>query len=313
MMDNKVSPKFASPLIGVVGLGRMGSNFAQNMLESGFQVVVYDRNPPRVAALVTVGAQGASVLSDLASCEIILTALSDDQAMIAVCDGPHGLLASMGAGAVHVSTGTISPEAAEALERKHEACGQAFVSAPVLGNPDLARQRLIFVLAAGKMSAMKKVMPILEALSQKICVIAEQPEKANILKLAANVLTALTMQGMGEVLVLLRKSGFNERDVFEVLTGTLFDSRVHKGYGGKIMQKHYLPAGMTLPLAVKDLRLALLQAEKVQAVMPTAAIVHDRLVGMCAQGWENLDWSALGLLTARDSGLADDVPGRDEE
>jgi 3-hydroxyisobutyrate dehydrogenase-like beta-hydroxyacid dehydrogenase len=98
------------------------------------------------------------------------------------------------------------------------------------------------------------------------------------MKVAANTLTALTLQSMGEVLALLRKGGVDARAAFEVLTGSLFDGKVYKTYGGKIVESHYSPPGMTTPLAVKDLRLALAETEHMAVPMPAASLVHDRLV-----------------------------------
>lgn len=126
---------------------------------------------------------------------------------------------------------------------------------------------------------------------------------ANRMKLAGNVLTAMTLQSMGEVLALVRKGGIDPQTAFGVLTGSLFDARVRKTYGGKIFTGRYSPPGMTIPLAVKDLRLALAEAEHVAIPMPAASLVHDRLAAAMARGWAELDWSALGLLAASDAGL----------
>jgi 3-hydroxyisobutyrate dehydrogenase-like beta-hydroxyacid dehydrogenase len=78
-----------------------------------------------------------------------------------------------------------------------------------------------------------------------------------------------------------------------------------KSYGGKIVEGRFSPAGMAVPLATKDLRLALAQAEHTAVPMPVASLVHDRLVAMAARGWSDLDWSALGLLAKADAGLGD--------
>jgi 3-hydroxyisobutyrate dehydrogenase-like beta-hydroxyacid dehydrogenase len=173
----------------------------------------------------------------------------------------------------------------------------------VLGNPDFARERKLFVLAAGSPSAMQKVRPLLERLGQRVFVIGDEPALANLVKLAANVLTATTLECMGEVLALLRKGGIDLHLAFDVLTNSLFDSRVHKSYGGKIVEERYSPPGMAARLAIKDLRLALAEAERAAVPMPAASLVHDRLVGLVARGWAELDWSALGLLAAVDAGL----------
>jgi len=102
-----------------------------------------------------------------------------------------------------------------------------------------------------------------------------------------------------------RKGGVDAHLAFDVLTNSLFDSRVHKSYGGKIVEGRYSPPGMAVPLATKDLRLALAEAEHAAVPMPAASLVHDRLVAMAARGWADLDWSALGLLAAVDAGLSD--------
>jgi 3-hydroxyisobutyrate dehydrogenase-like beta-hydroxyacid dehydrogenase len=122
----------------------------------------------------------------------------------------------------------------------------------VLGNPDLEHARKLFVIGAGVPSAVTKVAPILERLGQRLFLLGEGAGTANLMKLAGNVLTALTLQSMGEALALLGKGGADAHVSFGVLTGSLFDGKLHKTYGGKIADGHYSPPGMTTPLAVKD-------------------------------------------------------------
>jgi 6-phosphogluconate dehydrogenase-like protein len=124
-----------------------GHAFAANLVEDGHQVFVYDREPTRMAALT--GARAAAHVTDLASCEVVVTSLPDDDALAAVAFGPEGLVSVLAAGAVHVSTSTISPALSRRVAEEHALHRQDFVAAPVLGNPDFARARKIFVLAAG--------------------------------------------------------------------------------------------------------------------------------------------------------------------
>jgi 3-hydroxyisobutyrate dehydrogenase-like beta-hydroxyacid dehydrogenase len=295
--------QFAVKRVGVVGLGHMGRAFAANLVADGHKVSVYDRDKERIAALLPTGVRGAERLGDLADCDVVLTSLPDDDALSAVALGPAGLVAVLAAGAVHISTSTVSPPASRRVAEEHSSHGQNYVTAPVLGNPDFARERKLFVLAAGSPSAMQKVRPLLERLGQRVFVIGAEPPLANLVKLAANALTATTLECMGEVLALLRKGGVDGHLAYDVLTNSLFDSRVHKTYGGKIVDERYSPPGLAVPLAIKDLRLALSEAERAAVPMPAASLVHDRLVGMVARGWAELDWSALGLLAAVDAGL----------
>jgi len=289
--------------IGVIGLGHMGSDFADNLIADGYQVTVYDLNEKHIAALVAKGATGAARLRDIAGCEAVLTSLPDDHALTEVTLGDGGLIHVLTPGAIHVSMSTVSPGLSRRLAQQHGLAGQGYVAAPVLGNPDLAYARKLFIIIAGLPSAVARVSPVLERLGQRLFLLGDDAGSANLMKLAGNVLTALTLQGMGEVLALLRKGGVAPQVAFDVLTGSLFDGKVHKTYGGKIVDNHYSPPGMTTPLAIKDLRLALAEAEHLAVPMPAASLVHDRLVATIARGWAELDWSALGLLAASDAGL----------
>ncbi len=296
-------PKFVIRRVGVVGLGHMGHAFAANLVEDGYQLFVYDRDPERSATLA--GARPVVRLGDLGACDVVLTSLPDDDALAAVALGPEGLVATLSPDAVHISTSTVSPAMSRRVAEEHARRSQNYIAAPVLGNPDFARARKLFVLAAGPRAALEKIRPLLERLGQRLFVIGEDAGSANLVKLAANVLTATTLQCMGEVLALLQKGGVDGHLAFDVLTNSLFDSGVHKTYGAKIVDRRYSPPGLTAPLAIKDLRLALAEAEHEAVPMPAASLVHDRLVAMVARGWAGLDWSALGLLAAVDAGLDD--------
>ena len=298
-----MTAEFVNRRVGVVGLGHMGHAFAVNLVSDGHQVLVYDRDPKRAA--VVAGARAAAQLADLAICDVVLTSLPDDDALAAVALGPEGLAGVLAPGAVHISTSTVSPAISRRVAEEHARRRQDYISAPVLGSPDFARERKLFVLAAGPSVALEKVRPLLERVGQRLFVIGEDAALANLVKLAANVLTATTLECMGEVLALLRKGGVDRHLAYDVLTNSLFDSRVHKTYGGKIVDERYSPPGMAAPLAIKDLRLALAEAERTAVPRPAASLVHDRLVGMVARGWAELDWSALGLLAAVDAGLSE--------
>jgi 3-hydroxyisobutyrate dehydrogenase-like beta-hydroxyacid dehydrogenase len=306
MVDNPQSEgvtRFVVKRVGVVGLGHMGHAFAVNLVEDGYQVLAYDRDPKRAAALT--GARPAAGFADLGACNVVLTSLPDDDALAAVALGRAGLAGVLAPGAVHISTSTVSPDISRRVAEEHARHRQDYVAAPVLGNPDFARERKLFVLAGGARSAVEKVRPLLERLGQRLFVIGEDAALANLMKLAANALTATTLECMGEVLALLRKGGIDRHLAYDVLTNSLFDSRVHKTYGGKIVDERYTPPGFAVRLATKDLRLALAAAEKSQVPMPAASLVHDRLVEVGARGWAELDWSALGLLAAVDAGLSE--------
>jgi 3-hydroxyisobutyrate dehydrogenase-like beta-hydroxyacid dehydrogenase len=292
--------------VGVIGLGRMGHVFANLLIAGGIHVVAYDRDPRRVQMVANEGATPASAIGDFTNCDVVLTSLPDDDAVRAVVLSESGLGSILRPGCIHVSTSTIGVAFCRELDLSHRERGQTLLAMPVLGNPDLAAQRGLFLLLGGKADAIARCRHLIELLGQKSFHVGEEPWLASAMKLAANMLTAATLQSMGEAFAFLSKAGVTPKRAQEILTGSLFDGRVHKAYGGKIVEHRYTPPGMTVPLAAKDLRLLLAEAERSRVPMPVASLLHDRLVAVEARGWSDWDWSALGRLAAFEAGISEE-------
>ena len=167
--DRSGPAKFVIGRVGVVGLGHMGHAFAVNLVKDGYQVSVYDRDLKRASAVSD--ARAAAELADLAGCDVVLTSLPDDDAFTEVALGPGGLISVLASGAVHISTSTVSPTISRRVAEEHARSRQDYIAAPVLGNPDFARERKLFILAAGLPATLEKVRPLLERLGQRLFVI----------------------------------------------------------------------------------------------------------------------------------------------
>jgi 3-hydroxyisobutyrate dehydrogenase-like beta-hydroxyacid dehydrogenase len=172
----------------------------------------------------------------------------------------------------------------------------------VFGNPDAANARQLFIVAAGASMDVERCRPILDALGQRTFVIGADPQDANLVKLLGNMMSATALEMLGEVVAVIRKRGLDPRPFIELMTSTMFGGRAHRIYGDKIASQDYA-AGFVLPLVLKDVRLALAEAEKAGVPMPSVSIVRDRLITGIARGYGELDWTALGLIAAEDAGL----------
>jgi 3-hydroxyisobutyrate dehydrogenase-like beta-hydroxyacid dehydrogenase len=298
--------------IGFVGLGRMGSVMAANLAAGGCNVTAYIRNPDRVEELAALGLHPSLDIDDLLECDIVISMLPDDAAVHQIVFGrsdqlgPDGLAAGLMPGAVHLSMSTISTAAAASFASEHKRCNQHYVAAPVFGNPDAAKARELFIIAGGEPDQIDRVRPILDLLGQRTFDVGVDPASANLVKLAGNVMTATALEMLGEVLSLVRKRGLDAEMVLDILTSTLFGSRVHRIYGAKIAAQRYTASGFVFPLALKDVRLALAEAEAANVPMPSVSVVRDRLITGMARGYADLDWSALGLVAAQEAGLSID-------
>jgi 3-hydroxyisobutyrate dehydrogenase-like beta-hydroxyacid dehydrogenase len=200
---------------------------------------------------------------------------------------------------------TISLAMSSTIAAEHARRGQNYVAAPVFGNPDAAKARELFIIAAGPSDQIDRCRPVFDLVGQRTFLIGSNPASANLVKLAGNAMTATTLEALGEVLALLRKRGVEPAKFIDIMTSTMFDSRVHKIYGAKMVQERYAP-GFAFPLALKDVRLALAEAEAAGVPMPSVGVVHDRLITGVARGHAGLDWSALALVASEEAGLERD-------
>jgi 3-hydroxyisobutyrate dehydrogenase-like beta-hydroxyacid dehydrogenase len=293
--------RWMSPKIGFIGLGLMGTAMATNLAADGRKVCAYVRRPERINDLQALGVVATTRRPDLFDSDIIVTMLPDDAAVQNVFFGPFGISESLRAGVIHLSMSTISTGASAALLLEHERRGQGYVAAPVFGNPDAARARQLNVIMAGGPVSCDRCRPVTDSLGQTF-VIGTDPAQANLIKLLGNMMTATTLEVLGEIVTVLRKRGQDPQQFVDIMTGTMFDSRVHKNYGSRLIAGSYKP-GLTMPLALKDVRLALAEAEMAGAPMPSVGVVRDRLITGIARGHGELDWTALGMVASEEAGL----------
>ena len=291
--------------VGFIGLGQMGSAMATNLIKAGHDVTVYNRSRDKAEALAAEGAKVAATVAEACGGEAVFTMLAHDDALSAVVHGDGGVLASLGKGAVHISASTISVAMSERLTREHAAAGQHFVAAPVFGRPEAAAAAKLFVAAAGAPDAIQTVTPLFDAIGQRTFVLGEEPKAANLVKLSGNFLIASVIESLGEAMALVEKGGVDRHAYLDLLTSTLFNAPVYKTYGGLIADRKFQPAGFAAPLGQKDIRLALAAGEALNVPLPLASLLRDRFLNLLAHGGEELDWSAIGALAAKDAGLVE--------
>jgi 3-hydroxyisobutyrate dehydrogenase-like beta-hydroxyacid dehydrogenase len=282
----------------------MGAGMAANLLKAGHDVTVYNRTRSKVETLVAQGAIAAASVSNACSGDAVLTMLADDGAVESVVFSRSGIIDSLPAGAIHISSSTLSIALSERLEAAHAKAGQLFVAAPVIGRPDAAAAGQLFVVAAGAPNAVKAAASLFDAIGQKTFVVSELPHAGNLVKLSCNFLIASVIESVGEAMALIGKAGIDRRQYLDILTSTLFDASVYKTYGGLIAEGKFEPAGFAAPLGQKDIRLTLAAAEDLRVPMPLASLLRDRFLTLLAHGGDKLDWSAIGRIAATDAGEA---------
>ena len=292
--------------IGFIGLGKMGSAMVRSLLRGGHQVTVYNRTTSKAEALRGDGAQVARSVAEACRGDAVFTMLSDDSAVRDMVCRPHGLLDLLEpAKTVHVSASTISPAIVHELAERHGERNIGFVSVPVLGRPDVAEAGKLVALAAGDPALIDAVRPALDAIAQQTFVVAREPEAANVVKLACNSMIATMIEALGESLALVMKSGLVDPNVFiDVVIGTVLASPVFRPYGEHVRDHQFEP-GFRLPMALKDVELALAAAHQLAVPLPVVSVIRDHMLEAIATGHADDDWAALALVAQRAAGITE--------
>jgi 3-hydroxyisobutyrate dehydrogenase-like beta-hydroxyacid dehydrogenase len=290
--------------IAFFGAGNMGEPMALNLIRAGHELAVYNRTREKAASLAKAGARIADSSPDaVRGAEIVITMLANDHAVrdtLFAAGAPT--IAAIEPGAIHMCTSTISVAFSKELAEAHAARGQGYVGAPVLGRPDAAAEKKLWVLAAGFPDHVARCRPLMETIGRGISILGDQPWQANLVKIAANFMLASMLESMAEAFALVRKSGVDEHAFLEITTG-LFNSPVYSNYGKIIASRQFDPAGFRLALGLKDIGLALGAAEDAAVPMPLASLIRDQYLSAIAHGRADADWSALAEVAARNAGL----------
>lgn len=281
----------------------MGSGMARNLLRAGHRVTVFNRTREKTEPLVEDGARLAGSASQAAlGGEAAITMVADDASVEEVVFGEEGLIRTLGRGAVHISSTTISTGLARRLAAEHARRGQQFVSAPVFGRPEAAEAKRLLIVAAGGEASVARCQPLFEAIGHQTFIAGAEPWQANAVKLCGNFMIAGLIEAYGEAFAALRKAAVAPSLFLDVMNA-LFASPIYASYGKMIANEQFEPAAFAVTLGLKDVRLMQAAAEELAVPMPLASLAKDHLLSAVAAGQAALDWSSMARVAARNAGL----------
>jgi len=203
--------------IGIAGLGRMGSAMAARLLDKGCALAVWTRSNASLDDIMSRGAQAVPTPAELWNdCDIVLSSLIDDQALLDVYLGEGGLLCASARGKVAIDTSTILPETARLLAKKAADMGCDFLDSPVLGTSTPARHGQLIAMVGGAFAAFQRARPILDLLTRKALHLGDSGAGA-AMKLSVNIPMAAYWAAFSESLALAAEYGLDMRDVIAII------------------------------------------------------------------------------------------------
>ena len=181
---------------------------------------------------------------------------------------------------------TVSPTMAKKMKEEHLAKGATFLSATVMGRPDLAAAGKLFIFLAGEKNSKQQVMPLLDIMGQRTFDLGEEAEQANIFKLMNNFMIISAIKALGEAFAYGEKNGLSSKRAAEVFTESQFACPIYKVYAPLIAIQQYEPAGFPLDLGFKDIRILQEEADHSSVSMPSLNPIIEEMKECISKGLE---------------------------
>ena len=270
--------------IAFLGLGAMGSRIVARLIGAGHTVTVWNRSPSPVAALVALGARSASTPRDAAdAAEFVLSMVTDDAASQAVWTAKKsGALAGIGKDTVVVEISTVSPGWVRTLAETVAATGAKFLEAPVVGTLPQAESGSLIIFAGGPPETIAAATPVLQSFAGAIHLVGPVGRGA-AMKLIANMLLAVQVAGLAELLGFARASGIDPKAALEMIATLPSASPAAIGMGRLMVAGDFAPR-FTAALMAKDLRYASQDAASHRAELPVVTASRAVFDHLCAIG-----------------------------
>jgi 3-hydroxyisobutyrate dehydrogenase-like beta-hydroxyacid dehydrogenase len=257
----------ANARILFVGLGTMGLPMATNLVRGGFAVTGFDVDARRVGALVRVGGRGSDDVHAAAqNCDVLVTMLPDDRAVIEVLAGERGLLAHLRPRTLVIEMSTTGPRTKKALLAEATSRGVEFIECPVGKTVEHAVAGTLSLMAGGDVRLIDRARPILGAMGSEVHVCGEVGA-ASAMKLINNALVACINAASIEALVAGSKANLSIETMMSVLKTTMaWNNSLANALPRKALKRDFKPGFMTR-LAHKDVGLALEMARELDVPM----------------------------------------------
>ncbi|MFS8652899.1 MAG: NAD(P)-dependent oxidoreductase [Caldibacillus sp.] len=278
--------------IGFIGLGIMGKSMAGHILRAGYPLVVYNRTKKKADELVARGAKWADSPAEIAAqSDIVLTIVGFPEDVEEVYLGKKGLFTRGKAGSVYIDLTTSSPTLAQKLAEIGMEKGIHVLDAPVSGGDIGAKNATLAIMVGGEKAAYEKVLPILQLLGKKITYMGPAGAGQHT-KMANQIAIATNMIGVCESLVYAKKAGLDVQKVFDTISTGAASSFSLSSYGPRIIKGDYSP-GFFIKHFIKDMRIALNEAEKMGIEFPGLALAKEMYEKLAKEGEENSGTQAL--------------------
>jgi len=291
-MDYFLFLEVNSMRIGFIGTGVMGKSIVKHFFSAGHEVAVYNRTKSKTDELIELGAAWQATPAEVTSVsEIVFSMVGYPSDVEEIYYGSNSIFSVEVTGKLLVDLTTSTPTLAERIYQTAKEKGADALDAPVSGGDLGAQNGTLTIMVGGDQTAYKRIIPLFEIMGKSFSLQGAAGAGQHT-KMANQIMIAGTMTGMTEMLVYAKAANLDVSKVLETLGGGAAQNWSMTNYAPRILKSDYSP-GFFVKHFIKDLKIALDEAKKMQLDLPATKLATELYERLADQGFENDGTQAL--------------------
>ena len=278
--------------VGIIGTGMLGEAVGLHLLNSNYNVAVFNRTKEKTQKLVQAGAILANSPKEVAEkSELVITVVRDGEAVNQVAFGENGIISGKHDGLVVADMSTINPNSAKDISEKFTSSEVEFLEIPVMGGPNVAIDGKLVMMISGKKDIFEKFKNTFDTIAHQTYFLGAAGT-AHSIKLAMNLQIAMLALSLSEGITLTRKAGFDPEVFLKILNSTYFKTGMSEKKAYKMIQDSYSPT-FTLENLKKDLDTINDAAKSFGANLPMAERADEVYQNAIEAGFSDIDYTGI--------------------
>jgi len=278
--------------VGIIGTGMLGEAVGLHLLNSNYNVTVFNRTKEKTQKLVQAGAILANSPKEVAEkSELVITVVRDGEAVNQVAFGENGIISGKHDGLVVADMSTINPNSAKDISEKFTSSEVEFLEIPVMGGPNVAIDGKLVMMISGKKDIFEKFKNTFDTIAHQTYFLGAAGT-AHSIKLAMNLQIAMLALSLSEGITLTRKAGFDPEVFLKILNSTYFKTGMSEKKAYKMIQDSYSPT-FTLENLKKDLDTINDAAKSFGANLPMAERADEVYQNAIEAGFSDIDYTGI--------------------
>lgn len=278
--------------VGIIGTGLLGKAIATRLINTGYEIIVYNRTREKAESLKKLHVQVADSPRQVAeNSDLVIIIVKNSEAVESVSFGKDGIIHGKHENLVVADMSTINPISARKIAARFLEHGIMMIDSPVMGGPGLAEKGQLVVMIGGKKEVYQRCKEVFDSIGERTFQIGENGS-GDAMKLAMNLQISILALAISEGIILAKKSGLDPLLFLEILNSTYFKTGMSVNKGPK-MAKGNFEASFYLKMMQKDLGEIIYTAKEVGANLPTAKLANELYQDAIKKGFGELDYTGI--------------------